>query len=291
MIIVQGGVGPVVADRQDRVRTGLRNAVTAGQTLLDRGATALDAVVAAIRVLEDDPEFGAGLGSALTRDGTIETCASVMDGSRRRAGAVAAVPDLAQPVIDARAVLEIGEHVILAGQAAARYAAEIGIPAPQPGALVTPRAMQQFREAQAQNARQHPDGGGVGAIARDQKGGFAAATSSGGSVYRRPGSIDDSSIPGAGSWADDKVAVATSGGEAILRVQLAHEIAMRVTDGAGIRAAVKASLADLHKLDPETLAGAIVVDKDAWVALQIGPAMPVAWIDQFGFKDAIGFPL
>src|SRR3954470_3231316 len=106
MILVHGGAGQVAPERHERMRAGVRAAAAAGNALLVRGGSALDAVVAAVRVLEDDPEFGAGIGSALTRDGTVETCASVMDGANRRAGAVAAAPDLAAPVIVARAILE-----------------------------------------------------------------------------------------------------------------------------------------------------------------------------------------
>ena len=124
MILVHGGAGQVTPDRHDRLRAGVRAAAAAGRALLDRGGSALDAVVAAVRVLEDDPEFGAGIGSALTRDGTVETCASVMDGANRRAGAVAAVPDLGAPIIVARAVLEMAEHVILAGPAAMHGSAD-----------------------------------------------------------------------------------------------------------------------------------------------------------------------
>lgn len=274
------------------MRAGVRAAAAAGQALLARGGTALDAVVAAVRVLEDDPEFGAGIGSALTRDGTVETCASVMDGARKKAGAVAAVQDLGQPVIVARAVLEIGEHVMLAGPAAQRYAAEIGITPAPAGSLVTQRSMAQHREAQQGGAqRLANEGGGVGAVARDAKGGFAAATSTGGTIYRRAGCIDDAAVPGIGSWADDEVAVSTSGGEALFKVALAHDISMRVKLGAGLRKAVKEALHDLQKVDANALAGAIVVSKDAWLAMQIGPAMPVAWIDSMGANDAIGFPL
>jgi beta-aspartyl-peptidase (threonine type) len=109
----------------------------------------------------------------------------------------------------------------------------------------------------------------------------AAATSTGGALYRRAGAIDDSAIPGAGTWADADCAVSTSGGEALFRVALAHNIAMRVADGASIRAAAKAALQDLKKLSPrDAVAGAIMVSKDSWAALNIGPHMPVAWVDR-----------
>lgn len=204
MILVHGGAGQVAPDRQERVRAGLRAAAAAGRAILERGGSALDAVVGAVRVLEDDPEFGAGIGSAFTREGTVETCASVMDGAKRRAGAVAAVPNFGMPVVLARRVLEAGEHVVLAGGAALQYASEIGMPPAQPNGLVTERTMAQFRQAQAHKGAPpgYNEGGGVGAVARDKTGAMAAATSTGGTLYRRAGAIDDSAVPGAGTWAD-----------------------------------------------------------------------------------------
>lgn len=292
MILVHGGAGVVTPERADRLRAGVRAAAAAGKQILDRGASALDAVVAAVRTLEQDPEFGAGVGSALTRDGTVETCASVMDGATQRAGAVAAVPDLAAPVILARRVMEMGEHVVLAGPAAARFAQEIGMPSP-PGSLVTPRSQQLFAEAQKQGsgAKVAQEGGSVGAIAVDAKGNYAAATSTGGTLLRRAGTIDDSSIPGIGTWADKRCAISTSGGEALFRVALAHNIALRIEQGAGARKAVKEALSDLRDLSKAEIAGAIVLADGAWIALQAGPAMPVAWFDNMGPNDALGFPL
>lgn len=292
MIVVHGGAGVVAPDRKERVLAGVRAAAAAGYAVLQRGASALDAVVAAVRVLEDDPEFGAGIGSSLTREGTVETCASVMDGATRRTGAVAAVPNIAAPVILARAVMERGEQVLLAGHAALEFAAEIGIRAAGPGALVTPRAQAQLHEVRAKgSAAGASEGGGVGAVAWDRAGNYAAATSTGGTVFRRTGAVDDSSVPGVGTWADENVAISTSGGEAIFRVALAHNIALRVADGASIRAAAKDALKELRKLSPDAIAGAIMVGKKAWAALQLGPSMPVAWIDDFGPKDAMGFEL
>ena len=289
MILVHGGVGPVTPDRQERVRNGLRAAAAAGHALIERGATALDAVVAAVRHLEDDPEFGAGFGSALTRDGGVETCASVMDGSKRRAGAVAAAPNLAQPVIVARAILERGEQVVMAGPGALNYSHEIGLDPVKDGALVIPRQQAALQALLA--GKGSSEGGGVGAVARDKNGHFAAATSTGGSIGRRPGTVDDASIPGVGTWADETCGVSTSGGEAVFRIALAHNIALRVSKGESQRTATKHALQELQALVPNAIAGAIAVDKNSWSALQIGPAMPVAWIDDMGPNEAIGFPL
>jgi L-asparaginase / beta-aspartyl-peptidase len=291
MILVHGGAGVVAPERQDRLRAGVRAAAAAGKAILDRGGSALDAVVAAVRVLEDDPEFGAGVGSALTRDGTVESCATVMDGAKRRTGAVAAVPDLGAPVIVARALLERGEHVLLAGTAAQRYAAEIGFQPAPPSSLITQQSYAQWQAAKGGAPAAAKDGGGVGAVARDKAGNFAAATSTGGTVFRRAGAIDDAAVPGIGTWADNGIAISTSGGEALFRVAFAANIAMQVSEGQSIREAATRALGQVRSLTPDGVAGAIIIDRKSWVALQLGPAMPVAWIDDFGANDAAGFEL
>lgn len=285
MIVVHGGAGPVAPDRADRLLAGVRAAAASGEGLLQRGASALDAVVAAVRMLEDDAEFGAGTGSALTRDGTVETCASVMDGATRRTGGIVAAPNLAAPIIVARALLERGEHAVLAGHAAMAFATEIGMQPAAHGALVTPRAQAQWQEVRAGAPK--TDGGGVGAVALDRNGGFAAATSAGGTVFRRPGAVDDSSVPGIGTWADAKVAVSTSCGDAAFRIALAHEIAARIHDGANPRSAAKDALKQLRSLAPDTVAGVIIVDARSWCALHLGPAMPYAWHDNAGPGTAL----
>ena len=208
-IIVHGGAGQVTPDRHARLREGVRRAAAAGDAILVGGGTALDAVVAAVRVLEDDPEFNAGTGSALTRDGTVETDAAVIDGATQRVGAVAAVPDLGNAVALARAVLDRGEHVILSGTPAWHFAAEVGITPAPPGSLVVDRARERLRTELARVANPsdrsidrsgdgNRSGGTVGAVARDHTGQFAAATSTGGIVGKRRGRIGDSPIPGAG---------------------------------------------------------------------------------------------
>ena len=126
------------------------------------------------------------------------------------------------------------------------------------------------------------DGVGVGAVAMDRIGGFAAATSAGGTVFRRPGAVDDSSVPGIGTWADGKCAVSTSCGDAAFRVALAHEIAARINDGANGRAAAKDALKALRALSADTVAGVIIIDARSWTAVHLGPAMPYAWHDNAG---------
>jgi beta-aspartyl-peptidase (threonine type) len=265
-IIVHGGAGTISAERHERCRAGVRAGAEAGHAVLEAGGSALDAVVAAVRVLEDDPEFNAGTGSALTRDGTVETDASVMEGHTQRAGAVAAVPDLGNAVALARGVLDAGYHVILAGPADWRFALEIGIAPAPAGSLVTERARKRLDERK----------GTVGAVARDRHGTFAAATSTGGIVGKRAGRVGDSPIPGAGTWADTRCAISATGdGEAILRVALSRAIAARIA--AGLDAAVRESLRELAAITGGS-AGVIAVDAHGVVGLQLSPAMPIAAI-------------
>jgi beta-aspartyl-peptidase (threonine type) len=282
-IIVHGGAGTISEDRHDRCRAGVRAGAEAGHAVLEAGGSALDAVVAAVRVLEDDPEFNAGTGSALTRDGTVETDASVMEGHTQRAGAVAAVPDLGNAVALARAVLDAGEHVILAGPAAWRFAQEVGIAPALPGALITERARQRLAAHQRDRS-----GGTVGAVARDRAGHFAAATSTGGIVGKRAGRVGDSPIPGAGTWADARCAISATGdGEAILRTALSRSIAARVAAGTPLDAAVRESLAELAALTGGS-AGAIAIDARGVVGLQLSPAMPIAAIADGVRSDGLG---
>jgi len=264
-IVVHGGAGEWAANRHDAARAGVRRAAEAGHAILAGGGSAVDAVVAAVRVLEDDPEFNAGIGSALTRDGTVETDAAVMDGASQRIGAVGAVPDLGCAIALARAVLDRGEHVLLVGPSAWRFAAEVGIAPAAPGALVTERARARLAAK-----------GTVGACARDRHGAFAAATSTGGIVGKRSGRVGDTPIPGAGTWADRTCAVSATGdGEAILRVALARGIAARLAAGEPLASAVGAALSELRTVTGGS-AGAIAVSNDGVIAGQLSPAMPIA---------------
>lgn len=287
MIVVHGGSGDIAADRHDRLRAGVRAAARVGHAILAAGGTALDAVVAAVRVLEDDPELNAGHGSVLTRDGTVETDAAVMDGAAQRVGAVAAVPDLGRAIDLARAVLDDGEHAILAGPAALRFAAEVGIAAAPPGSLITERSRRRLAVALARGQREG-EGGTVGAVARDATGRFAAATSTGGIVGKRAGRVGDTPIPGAGTWADRQVAVSATGdGEAILRVALSRDVAARRAAGTALRPAAIEALRALHAITAGS-AGLIAIDAVGAVTVQLSPAMPVAWIDATGSGDSMG---
>jgi len=284
-IIVHGGAGEVTSDRFVRLREGARKAAEAGDAILIAGGSALDAVVAAVRVLEDDPEYNAGTGSALTRDGTVETDASIMDGATQQVGAVAAVPDLGNAIALARAVLD-SEHAILAGPAAWRFAAEHGIAPAPAGALVTERMRTRLATALATKS-----GGTVGACARDRAGRYAAATSTGGIVGKRSGRVGDSPIPGAGTWADARCAISATGdGEAILRVALSRTIAMRIAAGIELRTAITDSLRELQTITGGS-AGVIAIDDRDVLGLQLSATMPIAYVvrgETIAANDSMG---
>src|SRR5262245_33090500 len=279
-IIVHGGAGNVTPDRHAALRAGARRAAEAGAAILEAGGSALDAVVAAVRILEDDHEYNAGAGSALTRDGTVETDASIMDGTTQRVGAVAAVPDLGCAISLARAVMDAGEHVMLAGPAAWQFAAEVGLVPAAPASLVPPRARARLAEVTSR--------GTVGAVARDRAGRFAAATSTGGIAGKRAGRVGDSPVPGAGTWADARCAISATGdGEAILRVALSRTIAARIESGAALRDAVASALRELHQITSST-AGVIAVDEHGVVGLQLTRSMPIASIVRGEADDSMG---
>jgi beta-aspartyl-peptidase (threonine type) len=220
----------------------------------------------------------------------VETDASIMDGTTQRVGAVAAVPDLGNAVALARAVLDAGEHVMLAGTAAWRFAAELGIrPAPA-GSLITDRMRARLASCLAERSKP-TSGGTVGAVARDRAGRYAAATSTGGIVGKRAGRVGDSPVPGAGTWADARCAISATGdGEAILRVALSRSIAMRLAAGLALRDAIAESLRELCAITGGS-AGVIAVDDHGVLGLQLSKTMPIASVvrgDAIAVADSMG---
>lgn len=262
-ILVHGGAGGRPAAPPDRTREAgaaraLDAALRAGGRVLASGGPALDAVVAAVAVLEDAPELNAGRGAVLTADGRVQMDACVMDGATGRAGAVAAVEALAHPVEAARRVLDASPHVLLAGPDARAFALAHAVAAARPEGLVTATRRRQLEEARRRGARLldhdpgvpgnapcEEGGGTVGAVARDARGRLAAATSTGGVTNQLAGRVGDSPVPGAGTWADARVAVSGTGeGERFLEAAFAHEVAARVRlAGASLEDACRAALA------------------------------------------------
>ena len=257
-LMIHGGSGAmrpevVSAEQEKLARTGLNAALDAGGTLLASGASALDAVEAAARVLEENPMFNAGRGSVLTADGAVELDAAIMEGAGRRAGAVAGLRTTRAPVSAARAVMEHSPHVMLTYDGADRFAAEHGLEQVDNGWFVVPFRKAQLDKVMAAGGAFDSDikYGTVGAVAVDLAGQVAAATSTGGLTAKRWGRIGDSPLIGAGTYADDNsCAVSATGlGEAFMRAVGAHQLAMRITLGRqGLQQALDAVLADVVAL-------------------------------------------
>jgi beta-aspartyl-peptidase (threonine type) len=218
------------------------------------GGSALDAAQAAAVVLEDDPSFNAGTGACLTAAGDVELDASCMDGTALRAGAVACVKTIKNPIAVARLICDETPHVLLCGPGAELYARECGIPEHRNELLVTAAQRARWAELHALARTHGADAtrqgkiGTIGAVAVDGKGHVAACTSTGGTPYKRPGRVGDTPIIGAGTYADDHEAAASSTGlgEAILKVTMARAACAFVRDGRSPRAAAAEAVALLR---------------------------------------------
>jgi len=260
-IVVHGGAGTVEAERVPAALAGCRAAASAGLAVLARGGTALDAVQAAVRALEDDPSYNAGVGAALTRDGTVELDAAIMSGAGLRIGAVGAVPNLRQPVDLARAVLDDGEHVLLVGDAAWAFGRERGFAPVDPSVLITPRSLARLEE-ERRHRGSNRSGGTVGACAIDAEGHVAAATSTGGITFKRRGRVGDTPLAGCGTYADDRAGAAsgTGTGELMIRVTLTRVVVDHMRAGRSAQEAADLGMAELvERVGGD--AGVICVDR------------------------------
>jgi beta-aspartyl-peptidase (threonine type) len=254
-VVVHGGAGTRVEDDPAPYLAGCRAAAALGLSVLLQGGSALDAAQAATVVLEDDPSFNAGTGACLTSAGDVELDASCMDGTALRAGAVACVKTIKNPVLVARRICDETPHVLLCGPGAELFARECGFPEHRNELLVTPRQRARWVELDALARRHGADAtrqgkiGTVGAVAVDGKGHVAACTSTGGTPYKRPGRVGDAPIIGAGTYADDAEAAASSTGlgEAILKVTMARAACGFVRDGKSPRAAASAAVGLLRE--------------------------------------------
>jgi beta-aspartyl-peptidase (threonine type) len=213
-LIVHGGAGADPGGR-DELRSGMREAVAAGWRALAGGGSALDAVEASVRSLEDHPRFNAGRGSVLTSEGTVENDASIMEGDTLRNGAVAAVSGVRNPITLARRIMEDGHHSLFAGPGALARARALGVEECDPAELITEHQRRRLAALQA---------GTVGAVALDRFGTIAAATSTGGTSGKLPGRVGDSALVGCGTYAESTLGgvSCTGDGEAIIRVTLAR---------------------------------------------------------------------
>jgi len=257
-LVIHGGCGAMrpatlSADAEERARAGLEAALDAGEAVLSQSGSALDAVEAAARVLEEDPAFNAGRGSVLTTEGRCELDAAIMDGSDRRAGAVAGMTTTRAPISAARAAMEHSPHVLLTYDGADAFAREQGLEQVANDWFIVPERRAQLDRVMAAGGKFDTDikYGTIGAAAVDQAGHVAAATSTGGLTAKRWGRIGDSPLIGAGTYADDRAAAvsATGLGEAFIRAVGAHQLAMRMMiGGESLQAALDAVLADVAAL-------------------------------------------
>lgn len=220
-LMVHGGAGaPPPAERPERQEAVERALETGWQRIRDG---ALDAVLAAVRHLEEEPALNAGVGACLNVEGEIELDAAVMEGTDLRVGAVGAVKDVRHPVELAHSVMEDGRHVLLVGDGASRFARERGVEMCDPVVFMTDRQLRKWWEAMDT----------VGAVARDDDGYTAVAVSTGGTPRKAAGRLGDSPLAGAGFYADDEMGVAcgTGIGEGFIRLCLCHLAVLEMGHG------------------------------------------------------------
>jgi L-asparaginase / beta-aspartyl-peptidase len=287
-LAIHGGAG--VIERGDLTprkevayRAGLNAALAAGQKVLAAGGASLDAVEAAIRVLEDDPLFNAGRGAVFTADGRNELDASIMDGNTLKAGAVAGVTRTRNPISLARAVMEKSPHVMLAREGADQFSVEQGLPQAAPDYFRTEERWQQLldwrRDHAAELDRTHSRGT-VGAVAIDVKGHVAAGTSTGGMTGKRWGRIGDSPVIGAGTYAADGTCAvsATGSGEYFIRASAARQLCDRIAwHGEPVQSAASATIENIGNIGGD--GGVIAMDGAGQIAFAMNSSgMYRGWV-------------
>lgn len=285
-IVIHGGAGTMdkeqmTPQREAEYRAKLTEAVQAGHVILAKGGTSLDAVVAAVTILEDSPLFNAGRGAVLNRTGQIELDASIMEGRALAAGAVTGVTETQNPILLARAVMEQTPHVMLAGAGAEALARAQGLPQVPNSYFETERRRRAWERENQKSSGASERGaaprigdagqtgfGTVGAVALDQHGNLAAATSTGGRLNKWPGRVGDTPIIGAGTYANNRTCAvsATGHGEFFMRAVAAHRVSARMELGRQeLRAAASTVLREIEALGGT--GGLIAIDRKGRVAL------------------------
>ncbi|MBX3701616.1 MAG: isoaspartyl peptidase/L-asparaginase [Dokdonella sp.] len=304
VLVIHGGAGVIRSElspeAQQAVRADLEAALAAGYAVLKEGGTSLDAVGKAIVILEDSPRFNAGKGAVFTHDGRNELDAAIMDGATLRAGAIAGVHRIKNPILLARAVMEKSPHVFMVGDGAEAFAQSVGIELVDPSYFRTEQRWQQLQEVLRKEAAGQQSSlgrmvhyGTVGAVALDAAGHLAAATSTGGMTNKRYGRVGDSPIIGAGTYANAQCAVSGTGwGEYYIRTVAAHDICARVAYAK--QPLAKAADEVVMKLIPQLGGdgGAIALDAKGNIAMPFNTdGMYRGWVDKSGkvhvaiFKD------
>lgn len=276
VMVIHGGAGTITRksmtpEREKDYRAGLETALRAGHAVLAKGGTSLDAVEAAIRTMEDNPNFNAGKGAVFTHDGKNELDASIMEGKTKRAGSVAGVTIIKNPISAARAVMEKSKHVMLIGRGAELFATSVGLEIVDPSYFWTERRWKGLQEELLKESKPQASlvtkdenrFGTVGAVAVDKDGNLAAGTSTGGTTNKRFGRVGDAPIIGAGNYAENEsVAVsATGAGEFFIRWTVAYDIAALVKyRGMSVRDAAEEVINKKLKAVPGAEGGVIVLD-------------------------------
>ncbi len=225
--VIHGGTlsEQLPAEDEKEIRAAMKEALLAGKRILESGGKSMDAVEAAIKILEDSPWFNAGRGAVFTSEGTNELDASIMDGSTLKAGSVAGLTHIKNPISLARMVMERTKHVMLAREGAEAFAKEQHVELVDPKYFFTQKRWDDLQEEKKKSQESKPHGT-VGAVALDLSGNLAAGTSTGGTTNKKFGRIGDSPIIGAGTYANDHTCAvsATGTGEYFIRLVAAHEV-------------------------------------------------------------------
>jgi beta-aspartyl-peptidase (threonine type) len=290
VLVIHGGAGVIARkeltpEREREYRQALEQALRAGYRALQQNGRSLDAVEAAIKVMEDSPLFNAGKGAVFTHEGRNELDASIMEGAGKRAGAVAGLSRIKNPISAARAVMEHSPHVLMAGEGADRFAISQKLEEVNPVYFWTPhrwKALQEELEREGRESRQRTSAapsppspsdrplGTVGAVALDRHGNLAAGTSTGGMTNKRYGRVGDSPIIGAGTYADNATCAvsATGHGEVFIRYAIAHEIsALMKYAGRTVQQAAREALQQLPH-EEGGVGGVIALDAAGNAALE-----------------------
>ena len=298
-LVIHGGAGTIERktmspEREREYRAGLENALMAGYDVLRRGGSSVDATEAAVRVMEDDPHFNAGKGAVFTSAGTNELDAAIMDGRTLKAGAVAELKHIKNPISLARLVMEKSPHLLLVGEGAEKFAQEHGVTLVDQKYFFTQErwdALQRIKAA----GKGGPSGekryivsdqdlhGTVGAVALDQSGGLAVATSTGGMTNKRSGRVGDSPIIGGGTYANGFCAVSCTGdGEYFIRATAARNVAALMEyRGKKLQDAAQMVIDEIGKLGGT--GGLIAIDKNGNIALPFNTSgMYRGYADQDG---------
>lgn len=288
-LILHGGAGPWEKDNHQQVLDGMLKAVQRGWEVLKNGGAALDAVEAATIILEDDPLFDAGVGSFLNDQGEVEMDALITDGATRDFGAIAGVQQIKNPITLARQVMTKTNHRFFIAEGAERLAVEFGMKLVPNFTFITEEEFANFKKRLEDAAAIEAGRGTVGAVALDQNGDIASATSTGGSPHKKKGRVGDVPIFGAGGYADNRYGGASSTGigENIMRHLLSKHAVDLIGSGVPAHDAAVAAVEAVANNIPSPEVGIIVLDSKGRVGAHHTTAhMPIAWIDNDGNPQA-----